>query len=148
MRLLLKIASGISAWPFLRRNCLDKDVVMNVGQGLHGLGSWMSHCYDIRAEAAVLIATCGMPGGGVALLYASKELESTKESLTNFDQQIGVQIVQNALRVPLKTIADNAGMAWLLWCACHPPVWSCFPSKGMPFNRELQMQACRRVLRE
>ncbi len=48
-------------------------------------------------------------GGGVALLYASKELESTKESLANFDQQIGVQIVQNALRVPLKTIADNAG---------------------------------------
>ncbi|KAK9864700.1 hypothetical protein WJX84_004474 [Apatococcus fuscideae] len=51
-----------------------------------------------------------VPGGGVALLYASKELESTKETLTNFDQQIGVQIVQNALKVPLKTIADNAGV--------------------------------------
>ena len=51
-------------------------------------------------------------GGGVALLYASKELESTKETLTNFDQQIGVQIVQNALKVSLKTIADNAGMAF------------------------------------
>ena len=45
----------------------------------------------------------------MALLYASKELEATKDALTNFDQQIGVQIVQNALRVPLKTIADNAG---------------------------------------
>ena len=49
-------------------------------------------------------------GGGVALLYASRGLEATKETLANFDQQIGVQIVQNALRVPLKTIADNAGV--------------------------------------
>lgn len=36
-------------------------------------------------------------GGGVALLYASKELE--KLQTANFDQKIGVQIIQNALKV-------------------------------------------------
>ena len=48
-------------------------------------------------------------GGGVALLYASKSLDAVKEKLDNFDQTVGVQILQTALRVPLKTIADNAG---------------------------------------
>lgn len=38
-----------------------------------------------------------VPGGGVALLYASKELN--KLPTANFDQKIGVQIIQNALKV-------------------------------------------------
>ena len=50
-----------------------------------------------------------MPGGGVALLYASKQLEDIKNKLGNFDQKIGVDIVQKALQMPLKTIANNAG---------------------------------------
>jgi chaperonin GroEL len=50
-----------------------------------------------------------VPGGGVALLYASQTLEAVKEKLTNFDQQVGVTIVQQALKTPLKTIANNAG---------------------------------------
>jgi len=33
-------------------------------------------------------------GGGSALLHASKVLEAVKEKLTNFDQKIGVQIIQ------------------------------------------------------
>ncbi|KAI3772924.1 hypothetical protein L6452_04119 [Arctium lappa] len=49
-----------------------------------------------------------VPGGGVALLYASKELE--KLPTTNFDQKIGVQIIQNALKSPVYTIACNAGV--------------------------------------
>lgn len=49
-----------------------------------------------------------VPGGGVALLYASKELE--KLQTANFDQKIGVQIIQNALRTPVYTIASNAGV--------------------------------------
>lgn len=36
-------------------------------------------------------------GGGVALLYASKELDNLQTA--NFDQKIGVQIIQNALKV-------------------------------------------------
>ncbi|CAM8908391.1 unnamed protein product [Rhodiola kirilowii] len=49
-----------------------------------------------------------VPGGGVALLYASKELE--KLPTANFDQKIGVQIIQNALKLPVYTIAANAGV--------------------------------------
>lgn len=49
-----------------------------------------------------------VPGGGVALLYAAKELE--KLSTANFDQKIGVQIIQNALKTPVHTIAANAGV--------------------------------------
>ncbi|XP_017969755.1 PREDICTED: chaperonin CPN60-2, mitochondrial [Theobroma cacao] len=49
-----------------------------------------------------------VPGGGVALLYASKELENLHTA--NFDQKIGVQIIQNALMMPVHTIASNAGV--------------------------------------
>lgn len=46
-------------------------------------------------------------GGGVALLLASKALDKLKGD--NFDQNIGIKIVQSACRIPCKTIADNAG---------------------------------------
>ncbi|KAL6641039.1 hypothetical protein ACP70R_019220 [Stipagrostis hirtigluma subsp. patula] len=49
-----------------------------------------------------------VPGGGVALLYASKALD--KLQTANFDQKIGVQIIQNALKTPVHTIASNAGV--------------------------------------
>ncbi|XP_057425465.1 chaperonin CPN60-2, mitochondrial [Lotus japonicus] len=49
-----------------------------------------------------------LPGGGVALLYASNEL--SKLQTANFDQKIGVQIIQNALKTPVHTIAANAGV--------------------------------------
>ncbi|KAL8162850.1 hypothetical protein V2J09_014339 [Rumex salicifolius] len=49
-----------------------------------------------------------VPGGGIALLYASKELD--KLPTANFDQKIGVQIIQNALKTPVHTIASNAGV--------------------------------------
>ncbi|KQK23701.1 chaperonin CPN60-1, mitochondrial [Brachypodium distachyon] len=49
-----------------------------------------------------------VPGGGVALLYASRDLD--KLQTANFDQKIGVQIIQNALKTPVHTIASNAGV--------------------------------------
>nr|XP_043611207.1 chaperonin CPN60-2, mitochondrial-like [Erigeron canadensis] len=49
-----------------------------------------------------------VPGGGVALLYASKELD--KLPTANFDQKTGVQIIKNALKMPVHTIASNAGV--------------------------------------
>ncbi|KAJ7539469.1 hypothetical protein O6H91_11G094700 [Diphasiastrum complanatum] len=49
-----------------------------------------------------------VPGGGVALLYASRELE--KLQTENFDQKVGAQIIQNALKTPTYTIAANAGV--------------------------------------
>ncbi len=48
-----------------------------------------------------------VPGGGVALLRASKLL--TKTSSTNDDQKVGIEIVRRALQVPLRQIAENAG---------------------------------------
>ncbi|RCV46591.1 hypothetical protein SETIT_9G543300v2 [Setaria italica] len=49
-----------------------------------------------------------VPGGGVALLYASKDLDKLQSA--NLDQKIGVQIIQNALKTPVQTIASNAGV--------------------------------------
>ncbi|XP_056864667.1 chaperonin CPN60-like 1, mitochondrial isoform X1 [Raphanus sativus] len=50
-----------------------------------------------------------VPGGGVALLYASKELEKLSTD-DDSDQNLGVQIIQNALKTPVYTIASNAGV--------------------------------------
>jgi chaperonin GroEL len=50
-----------------------------------------------------------VPGGGVALLYASKVLENVKGA--NMDQQQGIRIVKEALKTPCKAICDNAGMS-------------------------------------
>ncbi|XP_033146338.1 chaperonin CPN60-like 1, mitochondrial [Brassica rapa] len=49
-----------------------------------------------------------VPGGGVALLYASKELEKLSTNYTS--QKDGVQIIQNALKIPVYTIASKAGV--------------------------------------
>jgi len=48
-----------------------------------------------------------VPGGGMALLHASKSLDTIKGS--NFDQRHGIEIVQRACRIPCKAICDNAG---------------------------------------
>ena len=48
-----------------------------------------------------------VPGGGLALLSATKALESLKP--TNHDQQVGVDIVRRALQAPARQIAENAG---------------------------------------
>ncbi|AFZ79953.1 heat shock protein 60, putative [Theileria equi strain WA] len=48
-----------------------------------------------------------VPGGGSALLYASKVLEGLKTE--NYDQKVGVDIVKEAIQAPVKQIATNAG---------------------------------------
>merc|ERR1711920_336146 len=48
-----------------------------------------------------------VPGGGSALLYASKKLDNLKGA--NFDQGVGIDIVRKAVRIPTKTICENAG---------------------------------------
>lgn len=46
-----------------------------------------------------------VPGGGAALLHASKTLDELKIKLQdNFDQKVGVQIIQNALRVRVAAV--------------------------------------------
>ncbi|MDP6604243.1 MAG: chaperonin GroEL [Rhodospirillales bacterium] len=49
-----------------------------------------------------------LPGGGVALLYATKTLD--KLTLDNSEQNVGVDIIRKALQAPLRQIADNAGV--------------------------------------
>jgi len=51
-----------------------------------------------------------VPGGGSALLHASKTLKELEDSMTIFDQKIGVQIIREAIKRPLRTIAMNAGV--------------------------------------
>ena len=48
-----------------------------------------------------------VPGGGTALLYASKGLADVKGE--NADQDAGVAIVRRALQAPLRQIVENAG---------------------------------------
>ena len=47
-------------------------------------------------------------GGGCALLYASKELDSLK--VKGDDQKAGVEIVKSALQAPIRQITTNAGV--------------------------------------
>ena len=49
-----------------------------------------------------------VPGGGVALLKASKALEGLKGD--NDDQNAGIAIVRRALQAPIRQIAENAGV--------------------------------------
>lgn len=48
-----------------------------------------------------------VPGGGTALLYASKALDGVKG--VNADQDAGVAIVRRALQAPIRQIVENAG---------------------------------------
>jgi chaperonin GroEL len=48
-----------------------------------------------------------VPGGGVALLYATKALGKLKPH--NHDQQVGVDIVRRAIQAPARQIVENAG---------------------------------------
>mmetsp|Transcript_37247 Transcript_37247/g.118539 ORF Transcript_37247/g.118539 Transcript_37247/m.118539 type:complete len:374 (-) Transcript_37247:151-1272(-) len=48
-----------------------------------------------------------VPGGGTALLYATRKLEGLK--LENLDQQVGVDAIKAALKQPCVQIAQNAG---------------------------------------
>jgi chaperonin GroEL len=49
-----------------------------------------------------------VPGGGVALLKASRVLDNLKGD--NDDQEAGVAIVRRALQAPIRQIAENAGV--------------------------------------
>ena len=48
-----------------------------------------------------------LPGGGVALLRASRALDTVE--IDNSDQKTGVEIVRRAVEAPVRQIAENAG---------------------------------------
>jgi chaperonin GroEL len=49
-----------------------------------------------------------VPGGGTALLYATKALDGLKGA--NDDQTRGIDIIRKAIETPLRQIAQNAGV--------------------------------------
>jgi chaperonin GroEL len=50
-----------------------------------------------------------VPGGGVALVRASKVLDTFQTDAEDADEQIGVNIIRRALEEPLRQISQNAG---------------------------------------
>ena len=52
-----------------------------------------------------------VPGGGVALLNASKTLGALAAAAATQDLRVGIEIIQRAIRRPLQAIAYNAGVA-------------------------------------
>jgi chaperonin GroEL len=48
-----------------------------------------------------------VPGGGTALLYAARAIESLKGD--NADQQAGIDIIRRAVQAPIRQIVENAG---------------------------------------
>eukprot|EP00605_Chrysophyceae_sp_TOSAG23-4_P002645 GSChrysophyteH1.ASY1.ANO1.2921.1 assembled CDS len=51
-----------------------------------------------------------VPGGGTALLWASRQLDELATQAENIDQKIGIEMIQAACRAPCKAIANNAGV--------------------------------------
>merc|ERR1711991_1113504 len=51
-----------------------------------------------------------VPGGGTALLWASRQLGALKDKVNNFDQKMGIEIIERACSAPAKAIANNSGV--------------------------------------
>ncbi|CAK9879571.1 unnamed protein product [Sphagnum jensenii] len=49
-------------------------------------------------------------GGGCALLRLSSKVDAIKDTLKNYEQKVGADIVKRALSYPIKLIAKNAGV--------------------------------------
>jgi chaperonin GroEL len=66
---------------------------------------------DALCATRAAIAEGIVPGGGTALLYASRELNKLIEKSPNLTEGeiAGIRIIQNAIRIPLQIICNNAG---------------------------------------
>ena len=62
---------------------------------------------DALAATRAAIEEGVVPGGGVALLRCASGLDSLK---LKGDEALGARLVQNVLEMPLRTIAENAGL--------------------------------------
>lgn len=66
---------------------------------------------DALGAALASVESGVVPGGGVSLLLAKKELEKNiKDSKISDDEMLGVEIIMSALELPFKQIVSNAGM--------------------------------------
>jgi len=64
---------------------------------------------DALAATRAAVEEGIVPGGGIALLHASKDLSKEVETVVG-DEKTGMQIVLRALEEPLRQIAFNAGL--------------------------------------
>ena len=62
---------------------------------------------DALSATRAAVETGIVPGGGVALITATKAIDKLKMEYA--DAQVGVQIVRHALEFPMRKIAENAG---------------------------------------
>ncbi|MBC7318520.1 chaperonin GroEL [Candidatus Bipolaricaulota bacterium] len=67
------------------------------------------HRFEDALEATRAAVEEGiLPGGGVALLRASRVLDQLEKELEG-DEKLGIQILRKALEAPVRQIAENAG---------------------------------------
>ncbi|MBI2113413.1 MAG: chaperonin GroEL [Candidatus Wildermuthbacteria bacterium] len=64
---------------------------------------------DALAATKAAIEEGIVPGGGVALLRASKELEKLEAELQDSEEKLGVKILKRAMEEPIRQIAQNSG---------------------------------------
>lgn len=50
-----------------------------------------------------------LPGGGTALIKATRVLDTVRDNAPNFDQKLGVDIIKAAITKPARRIIENAG---------------------------------------
>lgn len=85
--------------------------VIKVGGGSEvEVGEVKDRVTDALCATRAAIAEGIVVGGGVALLYASRTLDTLKKDkeLTE-GERAGINIIQKAIRIPAKIIAKNAG---------------------------------------
>eukprot|EP01040_Poterioochromonas_malhamensis_P000260 gene260-272_t len=84
--------------------------VIKVGGGSEvEVGEKRDRIVDALNATKAAVESGIVPGGGVALLWASRQLAGVKDKCENMDQKIGVEIIERACRAPIKAIANNAG---------------------------------------
>lgn len=93
---LAKIAGGVA--------------VVKVGGGSEvEVGEKRDRIVDALNATRAAVEQGIVPGGGTALLWASKQLGEVKKQCVNMDQKIGVEIIERACRAPARAISNNAG---------------------------------------
>jgi len=86
--------------------------VIKVGGGSEvEVGEIKDRVTDALCATKAAISEGIVPGGGTALLYASLELNKLLKNSENLTEGevAGIRIIQNAIRIPLTTICENAG---------------------------------------
>ena len=83
--------------------------VINVGAATEAeMKTNKARIEDAVAATKAAVEEGIVPGGGVALIRCIPALEKLK--LDNADEKMGVEIVKDALKAPLRKIAENAGL--------------------------------------